>query len=136
MAPITEKRVTDERGYIVFLSSADVEFAHYAFTKKGFARGGGSLPYDKDVTVCLGELLYVGLPPGSPQVVEKHSAGEKFFIPADTPTLVIALSDALNFTYHRGTGQHTVYKPYMNTLELLNKKEINLENLLKEFGVV
>lgn len=133
MTKITESRSSDKRGYVVSLSVEDVEFAHYVLTYKGFARGGSSYPYDKDVTVCFGNLLCIGLP--TFDTAQKYQMGKIFTIPLNMPTLAVALDDTFTFTNHRGVGDEKPNEALQIIKNRINSGE-NLEFLLKEFGIV
>jgi len=137
MAEITEKRSEDKRGYVVRLYKDDVEFAHYIFTKKGFARGGSSYPYEKDVTICFGELLEIGCryASGLPPFSKKFVAGKSFHIHARVPTLIVALEDNFGFAYHKGAGEGKRDANLEKIKDKINSGE-NLEAVLKEFGII
>jgi hypothetical protein len=131
MVTITENRITDDRGYVVYLGADGKEFAHYVFTHEGYARGGSSYPYDKDVTVCFGKLLCIGLPA---KKASMHTTNETFTIPYNTPTLVVALEDTFAFTYHKGVGEGKPDKVLGKLKNRINSGE-NLEELLKQFEI-
>ena len=133
MVEITETRTSDERGFMVELYGASTRFAHYVFTRKGFARGGSQYPYDKEVKVCHGALLCVGLPNISS--AQQYERGATFAIPNNAPTLLIALEDFFTFTTYK--GQISDGKPHAILGELKRRVNPNadLEALLKEFGI-
>jgi hypothetical protein len=132
MVTITENRIVDDRGYVVYLGADGKEFAHYVLTHRGYARGGSSYPYDKDVTVCLGKLLCIGLPA---KKASEHPATETFTIPYNTPTLVVALEDTFTLTYHKGVGEGKLDKVLGKLKNRINSGE-NLEELLKQFEII
>jgi len=121
----------DNRGYVVYLSKDDVEFAHYVFTHESYARGGSSYPYDKDVTICFGKLLYIDLS----KKAKTYCAPVTFTIPQNTPTLVVALENTFTFTNHKGFGEGKPNKVLGKLKDRINSGE-DLEELLTQFKII
>lgn len=133
MVEVIEKRAEDERGYVTKYFVDNVEFAHAIFTHAGYARGGSSCPYDKDVTVCFGKILCVNMPL---KYAHEYDKGVTFAIGKNNPALVIALEDNYAFVNHGGVGE-SVRNPALTKLKnKINNKEKDIETLLKEFGIV
>jgi len=133
MVEITEKRTEDERGYVARHFADNFEFAHSVFTHSGYARGGSSCPYDKDVTVCLGKIICIGLPL---KYAYEYEDGISFTIGHNNPNLVVALEDNFVFVNHGGIGE-SVRNPLLKELkDKINSKEKDIEVILKEFGII
>jgi hypothetical protein len=133
MVEVTEKKTEDERGYVARYFADNVEFAHSVFTHSGYARGGSGVPYAKDVTICFGKIICVGLPL---KYAREYDKGTTFVIGRNNPNLIVALEDNFVFVNHGGVGE-SVRNPTLKELkDKINSKEKDIETLLKEFGII
>ena len=134
MTAITETRTSDERGFMAELYKDGSRFAHYVFTRNGFARGGSQYSYDKEIKVCFGRLLCAGLP--DINKARWYNSGATFAIPKHTPTLLIALEDFFTFTTYKGTVSDGEPCEVLQDLKHRINPTVDLDDLLKEFGIV
>lgn len=116
-----QKIYKDSRGEIHINKISGKEFVA-SFTKAGIYRGA-DIHKGRQFNVVLKGRLAVTLRQNDKDVVKKYGPNEMFIIPANTPHLLKAITDAILIEWKTGVYKMRYYEPYR---KIINQQ---LENL-------